>query len=306
MYRGGELVFTNSPKEGWVTTRTPQLVTFYATMSQGTKYNIRQTTLGQYVADLKAGNKRAKNSYMAVQNIKKALPQLQEDVIVPDYVGKMHGGPYMWIARKGHYEYCHTDADDGFLVILSGQKQARLFGCEVEPLYPNPKGTKGRTLQSQVDCDNPDLTKHPLFSTVTCHHCLLNQGDMLYIPAFWWHQITSTEMTISVNIFWGNRGTNDYLSKVLAPPLWPVFSHWLLNIIEQNRQYASFSKILSRLPEAFRHFFINQWHEEATPDQLDTLVTLVMDYLGLDTLPPSCCSGKHPPPLQIRGLLWRS
>jgi len=44
---------------------------------QGTKYNIRQTTLGQYVADLKAGNKRAKNSYMAVQNIKKALPQLQ-------------------------------------------------------------------------------------------------------------------------------------------------------------------------------------------------------------------------------------
>jgi len=75
-------------------------------------------------------------------------------------------------------EYCHTDADDGFLVILSGQKQARLFGCEVEPLYPNPKGTKGRTLQSQVDCDNPDLTKHPLFSTVTCHHCLLNQGDM--------------------------------------------------------------------------------------------------------------------------------
>ena len=44
---------------------------------QGTKYNIRQTTLGQYVDDLKAGNKRAKNSYMAVQNIKKALPQLQ-------------------------------------------------------------------------------------------------------------------------------------------------------------------------------------------------------------------------------------
>jgi hypothetical protein len=40
------------------------------------------------------------------------------DIPLPDIVGKVHGGPYMWIAPKGHYEYCHIDADDGLLFIL--------------------------------------------------------------------------------------------------------------------------------------------------------------------------------------------
>ena len=50
---------------------------FCLRIQQGTKYNIRQTTFAQYVADLRAENKCANNSYLAVQNIKKALPQLQ-------------------------------------------------------------------------------------------------------------------------------------------------------------------------------------------------------------------------------------
>ena len=28
---------------------------------------------------------------------------------MPDYVGKMHGGPYMWVARKGHYGKSSSD-----------------------------------------------------------------------------------------------------------------------------------------------------------------------------------------------------
>ena len=38
----------------------------------------------------------------------------------------------------------------------------------------------------------------------------------LFIPAFWWHQVTSTEQAISVNIFWGDAGVNSYLSKVMV------------------------------------------------------------------------------------------
>ena len=37
---------------------------------------------------------------------------------VPPLVGKLHAGPFMWIAPKGHYEYCHMDPDDNFLLIL--------------------------------------------------------------------------------------------------------------------------------------------------------------------------------------------
>ena len=43
----------------------------------GTKYAIRKTTFGEYVDDLVADNQRSRNSYLAVQNLRKALPQLQ-------------------------------------------------------------------------------------------------------------------------------------------------------------------------------------------------------------------------------------
>ena len=68
----------------------------------------------EYIENLQAGNKKSESSYLAVQNFKKALPQLSNDL--PPYegiVGKVHAGPYLWIARPGHYEYCHFDPDDG-------------------------------------------------------------------------------------------------------------------------------------------------------------------------------------------------
>ena len=33
----------------------------------------------------------------------------------------------------------------------------RLFGHTLSPLYPNPLGSHGKTIQSQVNCDTPDL-----------------------------------------------------------------------------------------------------------------------------------------------------
>lgn len=45
-------------------------------LQEGRKYNLRQTTFGSYISDLLKENKTSFNSYLAVQNIKKALPEL--------------------------------------------------------------------------------------------------------------------------------------------------------------------------------------------------------------------------------------
>lgn len=75
-------------------------------------------------------------------------------------------------------EYCHLDPDEGLLIMLQGKKQVRLFGCDIPSMYPNEMGSKGRTIQSKVNCDNPDLDVHPLFNGTTCHHTMLNSGEM--------------------------------------------------------------------------------------------------------------------------------
>ena len=96
-------------------------------------------------------------------------------------------------STKGHYEFCHFDPDDNFLVMIRGRKRVRLFGYgHLESLYPNPLGSYGKTVQSRVDLDNVDPATFPLFGQkLTCQQTVLHPGEMLFIPAFYWHQVTT-------------------------------------------------------------------------------------------------------------------
>ena len=69
------------------------------------------------------------------------------------------------------------------------RKQVRLFGVDLENLYPNPLGSHGKTVQSQVNCDSADLDLFPNFVRARCQYCVLEPGEMLFIPAFFWHQV---------------------------------------------------------------------------------------------------------------------
>jgi len=56
-----------------------------------------------------------------------------------------------------------------------------------------------------------------------------------------------------------------------------------------------------------RHFFKKQWHEEPSEVEVEEVVSLVMEHLGLTVLPaPVYGPGKFPPLLKIRGLLHRT
>ena len=77
-------------------------------------------------------------------------------------------------------------------------------------------------------------------------------------------------------------------------------------MIEQNRHYDSFRRILARLDEVVRSFLLTQWHETITTAQLATIHREIVDYLGLNELPAiELNPPKHPPKLKIRGLLFR-
>ena len=128
---------------------------------------------------------------------------------------------------------------------------------------------------------------------------------MLFFPAFWWHQVTSTEQTISINIFFGNNGDNTYLSRIMSGDQWEPFKYWLLNIVEQNQNKSQFQLVLQHIEESLTNFLLKQWHEIPSTSQLDTLVKTVLEYCNLDAIPVNNEKKRHAPPLKIRGLLWR-
>lgn len=281
----------------------------------GKAYNVQETTFQTYVNDLLKDNLNSRNSYLAVQNIKKAFFQISEELKMPPFVEKLHAGPFLWIARSGHYEYTHMDPDDNMLTVIRGRKLVRLYGSNVYNMNPNELGSKGRTIQSQINCDqiqsefSNDMKE--LFAKTDCQYCLLKEGDMLYFPAFCWHQVKSPELTISVNVFFGDPGQNVFMSKILNSDQKEAFMYWIFNIIKQNLPYPSFNRILANLKESLKGFLFKQWHENLDEQQVEEIYSRIIQFFDLNQQIDHLSTlglqfkSKHPPVLRIRGLLMR-
>ncbi len=69
----------------------------------GQAYFAEEVEFRSYVNDLLANNQKSQNSYMAVQNLRKAFPQIFEELKPAPFVEKLHGGPFLWISRAGNY-----------------------------------------------------------------------------------------------------------------------------------------------------------------------------------------------------------
>ena len=79
-----------------------------------------------------------------------------------------------------------------------------------------------------------------------------------------------------------------------------------MNVIEQNRPFGSFPRILARLDEVIINFLHKQWHEALNENQLEKIRKFILEYLNLDGLPAvEENPPKNPPMLKIRGLLHR-
>ena len=58
------------------------------------------------------------------------------------------------------------------------------------------------TVLIQVDVENPNLSKFPLFSNAKYTECILSAGKMLYIPPKCWHYVRSLSVSFSVSFWW--------------------------------------------------------------------------------------------------------
>jgi lysine-specific demethylase 8/hypoxia-inducible factor 1-alpha inhibitor (HIF hydroxylase) len=119
----------------------------------------------------------------------------------------------LWVGPGGHMECLHYDVMDGTLMQLHGSKRVVLFPpSQTFNLYPYPfyahlwHGLKLRSWFSRVYPDRPDFEAFPKLRQALKHKydIILQPGEVLYIPAGWWHEVTSLgdEMVCSVNRFW--------------------------------------------------------------------------------------------------------
>ncbi|KAI9254343.1 hypothetical protein EDC94DRAFT_618542 [Helicostylum pulchrum] len=156
-------------------------------------------------------NKEGKPAYLAQHDIFYQIPRLEKDVIVPDYCyikpnltklypcGTEDVIKNAWFGPKGTISPLHQDPYHNLLVQVVGSKYLRLISPQQsESVYPR---TGLMTNTSEVDIDNTDHEKYPRFKQVDYIECILEQGEILYIPPKWWHYVKSLETSFSVSLW---------------------------------------------------------------------------------------------------------
>lgn len=115
----------------------------------------------------------------------------------PSYLARM-GPPRFWIGPAGTVTPLHCDYDDNIFAQVWGSKRIFLAPPHHDQfLYPREANPV--LFGSPFDPEAPDFGRFPLARQALLVECIVNPGDMLYVPAGWYHQVRALTFSLSAN-----------------------------------------------------------------------------------------------------------
>ena len=149
--------------------------------------------------------------YAAMLPIDELSPTLREDIEVPRQRPSTDPSVNLWLGLDASTPL-HWDASDNLLVQVCGRKRVRLYAPgESRRLHPFRNSVDGPRNASQiVDIAAAEAApeRWPGFADAVWEEASLGTGDMLFIPAGWWHATTSERpdshepYNLSINFWW--------------------------------------------------------------------------------------------------------
>ncbi|PHV08915.1 transcription factor [Janthinobacterium sp. BJB412] len=115
----------------------------------------------------------------------------------PTYFDKM-GPPRFWLGPAGTVTPLHCDYDDNIFAQIWGTKRIFLSPPHHDEfLYP--REANAILFGSPFDPEAPDFEKFPLARQALMIEVIVNPGDLLYVPAGWYHQVRALTFSLSSN-----------------------------------------------------------------------------------------------------------
>lgn len=115
----------------------------------------------------------------------------------PAWFDKM-GPPRFWIGPAGTVTPLHCDYDDNVFAQIWGRKRIFLAPPHHDAfLYP--REANAILFGSPFDPEAPDYDRFPLARQAALVECIVEPGEMLYVPAGWYHQVRALTFSLSSN-----------------------------------------------------------------------------------------------------------
>jgi hypothetical protein len=149
--------------------------------------------------------------YMQSMSVAREFPALQPELALPllaDTLMIRGDSPRLWVGTGGHRVATHYDPFHNFACVVAGRKRFVVFPPEQLPnIYVgslSPGDTPAGAPISLVDPRAPDLEKYPRFEVAmrAAETIDLGAGEVLFLPAYWFHYVESSDLNILVNFWW--------------------------------------------------------------------------------------------------------
>ena len=180
------------------------------------------------------------SAYLEYSSIREYFPELEYDVDEMPFVSGMLKLSHlnMWLSNGNTLGKLHFDPFDNFLCQLRGNKRLTLFEpyhnhdlyeahIQEAVLSYDRKSGKFRNhklldstsmVMSPVDILDPNFDRFPNYTRANPMECFLNEGDVLYLPAFWWHEVQSYPNTVERRNLAVNFWYQPFLTKEFPCP----------------------------------------------------------------------------------------
>ncbi|CDG84084.1 transcription factor jumonji jmjC domain protein [Janthinobacterium agaricidamnosum NBRC 102515 = DSM 9628] len=166
----------------------------------------RKMAFGDYV-ELVQNSGKTNDFYMTANNDslnRRALTELWDDIgQLPEYLkpdGQARG--FLWYGPAGTVTPFHHDLTNNFMAQVSGRKRLRIIpACETANVANH------RHCFTQVDGRNIDLQRFPQMANVQVLECVLEPGEILFLPVGCWHFVEGLDISVTVaftNFKWDN------------------------------------------------------------------------------------------------------
>lgn len=112
--------------------------------------------------------------------------------------------PYLWTGPAGAVSLLHFDRVHNLHVQIYGRKKWLILspGHFDRTYWPCDALGPDMLQFSPVNAERPDLVRFPRFAAASPIEVILEPGEVLFLPAAWWHQVRGVTAAISMNFFW--------------------------------------------------------------------------------------------------------
>ncbi len=182
-------------------------------------------------------------------NVSECFPVLANQYLVPEFAKAVvlpetiHSSCLRFSSQDIEM-WTHYDINDNLLSGVRGRKRLVLFHPEeIRHLYP--EGTASAVL----NVDAPDLAWFPRFAKAVKWEGILEEGEVLFIPAMWWHNVRTLTPCYGVNVFFRHLPSASYQANDLYGNKDPVLA------VAAEKALKQAIASLSDLPEDYKRFF---------------------------------------------------